>query len=128
MRLATLLWLSTAWFTASTSMTAQLITGAITGTISDPSSAAIPGARVVVIEENTNVTSETVSDAQGGYSFPALRSGVYRVEVEAQGFRRLVRSGLQVRVNDHLRVDLTMIIWRGERKRSGDRRGAAGGK
>jgi len=88
----------------------QSFTGAITGAITDPSGAGIPNAKVVAIEERSNVSSETISDIAGFYSFPALRSGLYRLEVEATGFRKLVRSGIEVRVNDRLRVDLTMTI------------------
>ncbi len=88
----------------------QSFTGAIVGTITDPSGAVVPKARVVAIEERSNVSAETLSDAEGFYAFPALRSGVYRLEVVAEGFRRLVRSGIEVRVNDRLRVDLTLAV------------------
>ncbi|MBI3680647.1 MAG: TonB-dependent receptor [Acidobacteria bacterium] len=88
----------------------QSFTGAIVGSVADPSSAAVPNASVVAIEEQTNVSYKSLSDAQGSYAFPALRSGVYRLEAEAQGFRKLVRSGIEVRVNDRLRVDLTLTL------------------
>lgn len=88
----------------------QSTTGAVTGRVADPSGAGVPGARVTAVEERSNMMSETWSDAQGGYAFPALRPGVYRFEVEADGFRRLTRSGVEVRVNDRLLVDLTVTI------------------
>jgi len=88
----------------------QSITGAIVGVVTDPSSAAVPGARLIAVEENTNLRSETTSDAQGNYAFPSLRPGTYRIEVEAPGFRKLVRSGIEVRVNDRLRLDLALAL------------------
>lgn len=89
---------------------AQSTTGAVVGNVSDPASAAVPKARVVAIEERTNLVAETVSDAEGSFAFPALRAGQYRIEVEAAGFRKLVRSGIEVKVNDRLRVDLAMTL------------------
>lgn len=89
---------------------AQSFTGAITGAVRDPSGAAVSGARVVATEQRSNVSTETVSDAEGAYTFAALRSGVYRLEVEAPGFRKLVRAGIEVRVNDRLRVDLELAL------------------
>ncbi|MEP7365021.1 MAG: TonB-dependent receptor [Acidobacteriota bacterium] len=93
-----------------TCLTAQSITGGISGVITDQSGASVPNAKLAAIETRSNVVSQTVSDATGAYSFPLLRVGQYRVEVEADGFRKLVRSGIEVRVNDRLRVDLTMTL------------------
>src|SRR4051794_28489359 len=79
---------------------AQSFTGAINGTVADPTGAAVPSAKVVAIEERSDVSTATASDTQGAYSLPSLRPGFYRLEVEAAGFRHLVRSGIEVRVND----------------------------
>ncbi|MBL8222510.1 MAG: carboxypeptidase regulatory-like domain-containing protein, partial [Bryobacterales bacterium] len=76
----------------------QSTTGAVVGTIADPSAAGVPQVRVVATEQRTNLTAETVSDASGAYAFPALRPGMYRIEAEAAGFRKAVRSGVEVRV------------------------------
>ena len=77
-------------FAGSALLQAQSITGAITGSITDPSGAAVPNAKVTATEVSSNIASETQSDVRGSYSFPSLRPGVYRVEVEATGFRKLV--------------------------------------
>jgi hypothetical protein len=102
--------LSLALFAASLVVLAQSFTGAITGVVNDPSAAAVPSARIVAIEERSNVSTETVAGLDGSYSFPALRPGLYRLEVEAAGFRKLVQSGIEVRVNDRLRLDLAMTL------------------
>jgi hypothetical protein len=88
----------------------QSFTGAITGTVADPSGAAIPNVKVTAVEQRSNVSSETKSDTRGVYLFPALRPGMYRMEAEASGFRKLVRSGIEVRVNDSLTVDLSLTL------------------
>ena len=88
----------------------QATTGAIVGTLTDPGSAAVPNGKVVAIEERTNLTSETITDPSGAFSFPALRPGLYRLEAEASGFRKLVRSGIELSVNDRLRIDLSMTL------------------
>ena len=91
-------------------LSAQVNTGAITGSVIDPSSAAIAGARVTAREERSNTVAEAVADPQGNYGFPALVPGLYRIEAEAAGFRKLVRSGVELRVNDRLRVDLALPL------------------
>lgn len=88
----------------------QATTGAIVGTLTDPGSAAVPNGKVVAIEERTNLASETITDPSGAFSFPALRPGLYRLEAEASGFRKLVRSGIELSVNDRLRIDLSMTL------------------
>lgn len=88
----------------------QSTTGAVVGTIADPSAAGVPQARVVATEQRTNLTAETVSDASGAYAFPALRPGMYRIEAEAAGFRKAVRSGVEVRVNDRLEINIAMLL------------------
>ncbi len=95
---------------SSVALYAQVNTGAITGTVSDPSSAAVPGVRVVARESRSNIASETVGDSQGIFSFPALSPGVYRLEAESQGFRKLIRNGIELRVNDRLRVDMSLQL------------------
>ena len=105
-----LLMATLAAFAGSALLQAQSITGAITGSITDPSGAAVPSAKVTATEVSSNIASETQSDVRGSYSFPSLRPGVYRVDVEATGFRKLVHPSIEVRVNDRLEVNLTMVL------------------
>jgi hypothetical protein len=91
-------------------LSGQSFTGAITGTITDQSGAAVPNAKLTAIEESSNISSETQSDVRGAYSFPSLRPGTYRVEAEASGFRKLVHAAIEVRVNDRLEVNMTMLL------------------
>jgi hypothetical protein len=89
---------------------AQSITGSIVGTVSDPSGAALPNAKITATEESSNISTEVQSDGHGAYVFASLRPGTYRVEAEASGFRKLVNTGIEVRVNDRLEINLTMVL------------------
>jgi iron complex outermembrane recepter protein len=76
---------------------AQTGTSTITGIVRDSSGAAIPGAIVRVVNEDSGMTVEAVSDGQGAYRAAALSPGQYRVETTLDGFenaaRRLVLEG-----------------------------------
>jgi hypothetical protein len=87
---------------------AQAITGDITGTVKDQSGGAIPGATVVVRNVGTNATLEVLTDRTGVYVAPLLPIGDYEVTVELEGFKKFVRSGLRLSVNDRLRIDVTL--------------------
>src|SRR5579875_3519583 len=57
-----------------------------TGTVVDQSGAVIPGARITVVNQATNVISETTSTATGTFRVSALSEGTYQIEVTATGF------------------------------------------
>ena len=78
--------------------TAQLDRSSLTGTISDPSGAALAGARVTIVNPETGFTREVVVSERGFYVFPQLPIGSYTITVEAAGFRgqRFERVELQV--------------------------------
>src|SRR5262249_28089822 len=78
----------------------QLNTATVTGTVTDPTGAPVPNVRVVVVQTETNFESSTVTNSEGLYRVPSLQPGSYRVTFEAAGFKRLVHSGLDLRVGD----------------------------
>src|SRR5258708_1877282 len=61
--------------------------GTISGTITDPSGAVVPDARVVLQDEGTRITKETVANAHGEFIFPDLNFGSYEISVTVQGFQ-----------------------------------------
>jgi hypothetical protein len=89
---------------------AQVSTAELAGAVADPSGAAVSGARVVATNAGTGVTREASSDASGRYLFTLLPPGTYELSVEAQGFRRVVQSGLVLEVNQRAQVDLTLQV------------------
>src|SRR5262245_39811149 len=62
--------------------------GTITGTVTDSTGAAVPGASVTVTNTATNTNSTAVTTNEGVYSIPALQPGAYRVRIEKSGFKR----------------------------------------
>src|SRR4029077_16633937 len=62
-------------------------TGALTGTIKDPSGAVIPNATVTLTSLDTGAVRTTMTGADGSYKFNLLPTGNYRVRIEAAGFK-----------------------------------------
>ncbi len=91
-------------------LAAQVNTGTITGTATDSSGAAIPNVKVVVLQTETNFESRAVTNAEGLYRVQSLQPGTYRVTFEAAGFKRLIQSGLELRVGDVLPVNATLEV------------------
>ncbi len=85
-------------------------TGTITGTVTDPSGAVIRKARVTVRNEETNTHREAVSNDDGDYTVALLTPGHYRVAVESTGFRRSVLTGVNVDVDQTVRLDFSLKI------------------
>ena len=77
---------------------AQVTTGRIEGTVRDASGAIVPGASVSAVHNKTQGRSEALSNEQGIFVIASLLPGEYTVTVEAQGFRKAVRTGLLVTV------------------------------
>ena len=62
----------------------------------DAKGAVVPGARVTIVNTDTNLTRETTTDGQGAFSFVNVLAGPYDVKVALQGFREAVRSRVPV--------------------------------
>src|ERR1700686_5661656 len=73
--------------------------GSITGTVTDKSSAAVPGAKIVVTNEATGVIRRATAGTDGIYTVNDLLPGAYRLQVEAKGFSPLDRSGIVLDAN-----------------------------
>src|SRR6516162_480486 len=84
--------------------------GEITGEVKDPSGAVAPGASVTATNTDTNIARTTVTNTAGVYSFPALVPGPYQVKVEAPGFQPVVRTNIELQVQQTARVDVTLTL------------------
>ncbi|HEY6121870.1 MAG TPA: carboxypeptidase-like regulatory domain-containing protein, partial [Pyrinomonadaceae bacterium] len=82
----------------------------LTGIITDDNSALIAGARLTLINVNTNVTHNTVTNKDGYYSIPFVPPGNYQLKVFADGFRPLTRNNLSINVDQAARIDFTLEI------------------
>jgi len=85
-------------------------TGTIVGTVSDPSGAVVPKARVTVRNLETNARREVETDEEGDYNVPLLPPAMYRVTIEKAGFRRSVYSNVSLDVDQTARVDFTLQV------------------
>src|SRR3954447_23767763 len=84
--------------------------GEITGTVSDPSGAAIVGATVSVISTGTSAERTVKTNESGIYDVPALIPGNYLMRIEAPGFRKEERRDIVLQVGDVSRIDFAMQI------------------
>jgi outer membrane receptor protein involved in Fe transport len=99
---ATLSLLCSLWVPAAV---AQAVYGSILGTVTDPSGAAVTGAKVTVTSETKNVSTETTSNESGNYAVTHLIPDVYVVHIENQGFKRLEFKDVQVSADTGSKVD-----------------------
>ncbi len=86
----------------------QIDTGSILGTVKDPSGAIVPNAKVTLLNTATSVSFTTDTNVSGNYSFPAIKTGAYQVTVEAPGFKKSVRSGIQLSIQQQAEIDFTL--------------------
>lgn len=88
---------------------AQVTTGTFVGTVRDPSGI-VPGATVTVREVNRGTSTTYVTDETGSYTAPFLSPGTYAIEVNVPGFRKWLREGVILQVNQRARVDVSLEI------------------
>src|SRR5262249_23089863 len=72
----------------------------LSGTVQDPNGGAVAGAKVIAADPTKNQQIETKTSSDGTFSFPILQPGTYTVTVEAQGFKKIVKSGVVLAVAD----------------------------
>src|SRR5947199_6193896 len=84
---------------SSMPMAVQRITGTLRGQVLDPSGAAVPDAQVTATNQGTGVSVRITATSAGTYSFPSLIPGLYKVEVEAKGFKNFLKTGVNVIAN-----------------------------
>jgi len=89
---------------------AQRDTGTIVGTVTDPSGAVVPGVNVTIRNIDTNATFNTVTDGTGNYAAPLLKPGNYELTAELTGFKKESKSGIDLKVQDRLKVDFTLEV------------------
>src|SRR5437016_2251682 len=78
---------------------AQRITGTLRGQVFDPTGAAVPGAQVTAMNQETGVSVRITTTSAGTYSFPSLIPGLYKVSVEAKGFKNFLKTDISVIAN-----------------------------
>src|SRR5579875_2712738 len=90
---------------------AQSVTsGDVTGTITDPTGAAIPGAFVTLTNTGTNTSQATNTNADGSYRFAFIAPGTYRVRATAGGFQAQERTGIVVTAGQPVTANMQLAV------------------
>src|SRR6478672_10031732 len=84
--------------------------GGITGTVTDSSGAAVPGATVTVTNTATRGTRNTTTNGEGLYTFPAVPPGSYELKVELQGFKTAEIRAFKVDIQQTVRMDVALQV------------------
>src|SRR5262245_47172715 len=97
-------------FSLPSLLRAQSTSASLTGVVNDPSKAAVVDATVIVISTATNVRFETKTNGAGQYHVANLDPGTYRLEIEKQGFKKLVKPDVILHVQDALVIDFGLSL------------------
>src|SRR5690348_7358040 len=91
-------------------LSAQVRFGTVLGSVADSSGATLSGATVRLTNLGTNETRVMQTSGAGTYAFPNLNAGLYRVEIEAAGFKHFTQDRVEVQVDVSTRVDASMQV------------------
>ncbi|HUD98033.1 MAG TPA: TonB-dependent receptor [Bryobacteraceae bacterium] len=89
---------------------AQQVFGSIVGTVTDPTGAAVNGAKVVITDVAKGTQSDTTTNESGNYTKGQLIPGQYQVSIEASGFTKVVSNQITVQVDAVARFDVAMQV------------------
>ena len=89
---------------------AQSFQGSLRGRVTDPKDAVVPLAKVTATEAATGVSSSTVTNGQGQYSFPALNPSTYTLTVEAPGFKKLEKKDIIISTQTAVNADAMLEL------------------
>jgi len=89
---------------------AQTLYGSIVGNITDAQGAAIPGVAVTATNTGTGLKLDTVTNADGTYTFRNLQPGVYELAAALEGFRTLNQTGVPVSAGNPIRMDMKLEV------------------
>jgi hypothetical protein len=85
-------------------------TASIQGSVTDSTGAAIPGAKITLVDVATQVTKNTTSGGNGLYSFPNLAVGTYSLEVAETGFRTYRQTNIVLEVGSSIAINVPMAV------------------
>ncbi len=89
---------------------AQEVTAAITGVVTDPSAAAVSGAKVTAKDLDRGTVYPTTTNADGFYTLPRIPVGRYEIRVENPGFQAAVKSPVVLQLNQNAKVDFQLQV------------------
>ena len=84
--------------------------GVITGTVTDPGGAVVPGAQITATQGSTNASYKVKTSTTGDYTVPSLPVGTYAVRVEVQGFKSHITNNVIISPGQEVRVDVRLEV------------------
>jgi hypothetical protein len=84
-------------------------TGSISGTVSDASGLAVPGAKVTATAPTTGLSRSSTTGDKGEYVIPSLGVSTYNVQVELQGFQTAQAQDIRLQVDEHRELDFKLV-------------------
>ncbi|MBK5255818.1 MAG: carboxypeptidase regulatory-like domain-containing protein, partial [Vicinamibacteria bacterium] len=97
-------------FLSPSSALAQIDSGSIVGDVTDAQGGVLPGVTVVATQEGTGFSFTATTNGKGQYGFRNLRIGSYVVTAELSGFKKTVRSAVQLHVQETIKADFTLGV------------------
>ena len=97
-------------FLLNTFAHAQSPNASVTGQVIDSSKAIIVGAHVSAVNISTNIHQETLTNGAGAYYFPNLLPGPYRIEAEMTGFKKVIKPGVVLHVQDAVEINFALAV------------------
>ncbi len=88
---------------------AQSAQGGVRGAVKD-AQGVIPGVTVTLTNEGTGVSRDTISNASGEYSFPALDPSTYAIKAAVQGFKTFERRGIRIGAQQFVTIDIALEV------------------
>ena len=95
---------------AAFSFAQDVRTGTLVGLVTDSTGAAVPNARINVVNGQTRVESHGLTNVDGNFDVPYLNLGEYELSVEASGFKKYVRPGIIVQAGSTVRIDVQLEV------------------
>ena len=89
---------------------AQIYSGSLTGVVTDPSGAVVPGAKVKLTDVDKGFSYDTETDSTGRYVLRSLPPSKYRLSVALIGFNTHVQDGIVLNVNQNASVDVSLKL------------------
>ena len=84
--------------------------GTLSGTVTDPTDSAVPGAKITATNAEMGTAFEAMSDDRGSYRIPLLPPGIYEIKVEKSGFGGQSRKGVTITVGEAEVVDFKLAV------------------
>ena len=95
-------------------ISAQQITATISGTITDPSGAVVPGATVTATSNDTGLAKNVITNDDGNYTITFLQPGTYNIAVNKTGFTQTTRKNIKLEVAQTASINIALGVTAGQ--------------